>query len=230
MRQIVYEKYVFCMGCNHFFFNTTHLRSILLGFLKQPKDVNVSVWQFCHANVLLFTFCCLHHQCVLFCCRPKYPHLLSIVSLQLRELWCQREIWPLLFLFSSRLIFYLYMWHSIVNMYLTTKVRMLSLSWYVLQTCQVEWLTSHSLPQSSTQIWGELRCPGQTCSPVVTTWRKWLRGWFAPTPRWVSTHHPSGSTHRHCGQRHKSQFGWTLGPSQCLWTISWISVQVAMYG
>lgn len=33
-------------------------------------------------------------------------------------------------------------------------------------------LTSRSPSQSSRQIWGELHFPGQTCSPVVTTWHR----------------------------------------------------------
>lgn len=77
-------------------------------------------------------------------------------------------------------------------------------------------LTSRSPSQSSRQRWCELRCPGRTCSPVVTTSHRWLHGWYAPGPGWASTRHPSESTHRRYGQRHTSQCGWTLGPNQCL--------------
>lgn len=93
---------------------------------------------------------------------------------------------------------------------------------------QVERLTSRSLPRSSKQIWGGRRFPGQTCSPGATTSRRWLRGWFGPGPGWASTRRPSGSIRRHCGRRHKSQFGWTVGPSQFLQTTQSVPVWVAI--
>lgn len=59
-------------------------------------------------------------------------------------------------------------------------------------------LTSHFQTQSSKQIWGELRCPPQTCSPEETTSQTWQRGWSWGWREWASTRRPSGSTRKRC--------------------------------
>lgn len=83
---------------------------------------------------------------------------------------------------------------------------------------QVEWLTSRFLSRNSKQIWCGHRFPVQIYSPGATTLHRWLRGWFEPGQGLASTSRPSGSIRTHCDLMHKSQCGWTLGPSQFLQT------------
>lgn len=77
-------------------------------------------------------------------------------------------------------------------------------------------LTSRSQTRSSTRRWAVPHCPQRTYSPGVTTWRRWQHGWSWGWPRWASRPHLSGSTRRHCGQRRRSQYGRSSGPSRCL--------------